>query len=232
MPKKPKGQHVEVIARTRPLNQKELGEGDSQYCVVAGPPRGQLATVRLLAEAGPAAPGIPGPAGSVQTYHFNVDKAFYEDDDNAGVFTYLGGRVLDHAFGGLNVCLLAYGQTGSGKTHTILGDRRDPGLIPRLSEEIFERVGASDVRTEVLVEMVEIYGKEERMTDLLSDDRWCAGEAICHTAAAATTPARGQAVNGGSGGGVPQRRGRSNRHSLPHMGRRVWSVPVVLGCGC
>jgi kinesin family protein 1 len=169
---KTKGQHVEVIARSRPLNQKELGEGDVEQCVAPGKPKGGLDTVKLLVQAGPDAPGIPGPVGSLQTYQFSVDKAFYHQDANEGIYEYLGERVLDHAFGGFNVCLLAYGQTGSGKTHTILGDQADPGLIPRLSEEIFTRIAKSGVRTEVLVEMVEIYGKEERMTDLLSDDRW------------------------------------------------------------
>ena len=169
---KPGKQHVEVIARSRPLNRKELAEGCAEYCVTPGPDKGQLATVKLDVEAGEDAPGIPGPAGQTQRYHFNVDRAFYEDEDNSDIYAYLGGRVLDRAFGGYHACLLAYGQTGSGKTHTILGDAADPGIIPRLSEEIFARVAESETKTDVIVEMVEIYGKEERMSDLLSDSRW------------------------------------------------------------
>ena len=166
-------QHVEVIARSRPLNRKELDEGCGEYCVTPGADtKGGLAKVKLHVEAGDDAPGIPGPAGTVQTYQFSVDRAFYEDDDNAQLYDYLGGRVLDRAFSGYHACLLAYGQTGSGKTHTILGDKADPGIIPRLSADIFERVAASELKTEVVVEMVEIYGKEERMSDLLSDSKW------------------------------------------------------------
>jgi hypothetical protein len=169
---KPGKQHVEVIARSRPLNKKELAEGCTQYCVTPGPDKGQLTTVKLDVEAGEDAPGIAGPAGRVQRYHFNVDRAFYEDEDNGDVYEYLGGRVLDRAFGGYHACLLAYGQTGSGKTHTILGDKNDPGIIPRLSQEIFERIAESETKTDVVVEMVEVYGKEERMSDLLSDSKW------------------------------------------------------------
>jgi hypothetical protein len=165
-------QHVEVIARSRPLNKKELAEGCTQYCVTPGPDKGHSAAVRLDVEAGPDAPGIPGAAGTVQSYHFNVDRAFYEDENNGDVYEYLGGRVLDRVFGGYHACLLAYGQTGSGKTHTILGDKGDPGIIPRLSQEIFARIAESNTETDVVVEMVEIYGKEERMSDLLSDSRW------------------------------------------------------------
>ena len=44
---KPGKQHVEVIARSRPLNRKELAEGCAEYCVTPGPDKGQLATVKL-----------------------------------------------------------------------------------------------------------------------------------------------------------------------------------------
>ena len=82
--------------------------------------------------------------------------------------------VVSHAYVDLprTGTVFAYGQTGSGKTHTILGDKADPGIIPRLSQEIFERIADSETKTDVVVEMVEVYGKEERMSDLLSDSKW------------------------------------------------------------
>jgi kinesin family protein C2/C3 len=33
--------------------------------------------------------------------------------------------------------MFAYGQTGTGKTHSMIGPPDDPGIIPRLLEEIF-----------------------------------------------------------------------------------------------
>jgi hypothetical protein len=44
---RPAKQHIEVVARTRPLNSKELAEGDAQYCIAAGNPKGDLDTVQL-----------------------------------------------------------------------------------------------------------------------------------------------------------------------------------------
>nr|CCC51052.1 putative kinesin, fragment [Trypanosoma vivax Y486] len=45
---------------------------------------------------------------------------------------------------GVNSCVFAYGQTGSGKTYTLFGDvaciHRDPGVVPRTIEDVFERV--------------------------------------------------------------------------------------------
>jgi hypothetical protein len=38
---------------------------------------------------------------------------------------------------GYNVSMFAYGQTGTGKTHSMIGPADDPGIIPRLLEEIF-----------------------------------------------------------------------------------------------
>ena len=166
-------QHIEVIARSRPLNAKELGEGDASYCISAGKSTTTgLATVKVLVEAGDSAPGIAGTVGEIQRYDFNVDQAFYQDDSNADIYANMGDSIVEHAFAGYNVCILAYGQTGSGKTHTVLGKDSDPGIVPRLCSDLFSKRGECDEQVDITVEMVEIYGKEERMTDLLSDEQW------------------------------------------------------------
>ena len=170
--KGPSKQHIEVVTRSRPLNSKERAEGDASYCVSAGKPKGELATVKLLVEAGDSAPGIPGAAGEVQRYDFCVDRAFYQDDSNEDVYGHMGESILDTAFAGYNVCILAYGQTGSGKTHTVLGKDKDPGIVPRLCADLFRRRSELEEQVDITVEMVEVYGKEERMTDLLSDEQW------------------------------------------------------------
>jgi kinesin family protein 1 len=60
-------------------------------------------------------------------------------------------------------------QTGSGKSHTMLGYAGDPGLIPRVSAELFRRI-ADDARPDlslrVSVSLMEIYN--ERVRDLLN----------------------------------------------------------------
>jgi hypothetical protein len=41
---------------------------------------------------------------------------------------------------GYNACILAYGQTGSGKSYTMMGTSSQPGIIPRLSNTLFQRI--------------------------------------------------------------------------------------------
>lgn len=37
---------------------------------------------------------------------------------------------------GRNITIFAYGQTGSGKTHTIIGSEQEPGVLPRICNEL------------------------------------------------------------------------------------------------
>ena len=41
---------------------------------------------------------------------------------------------------GFHCSLFTYGQTGSGKTYTITGPQDDPGIVPRLVTDLFERL--------------------------------------------------------------------------------------------
>ena len=122
-----------------------------------------------------------------EEFQYLVDHTFFQTDKNDVVFDAIGERMLDKAFAGYNSTMLAYGQTGSGKTHTMMGyeDRDDdPGICPRLVQRLYERVGelqAAGNEVEVCVECVEIYGKEELLTDLLVQDAARRGD---HLAAA------------------------------------------------
>lgn len=79
--------------------------------------------------------------------------------------------MLENAFNGYNACLFAYGQTGSGKSYSIVGYGENKGIIPRVCDELFirigkgkEKFGARMVYT-VILSMVEIYN--EKVQDLL-----------------------------------------------------------------
>ncbi len=50
------------------------------------------------------------------------------------MFKDLGSDVIQSAYDGYNACVFAYGQTGSGKTYTMMGEKDDEGLIPRICE--------------------------------------------------------------------------------------------------
>ena len=55
----------------------------------------------------------------------------------------------DPWFKGYNICIFAYGQTGAGKSYTMMGSRTDPGLIPRLCNELFARISQPDAEKKI-----------------------------------------------------------------------------------
>ncbi|CAJ0610426.1 unnamed protein product [Cylicocyclus nassatus] len=84
------------------------------------------------------------------------------------VFNCLGSGVLENAFSGYNACIFAYGQTGSGKSYSMMGTAEQPGIIPRLCNEVFRRIHETTCETlqyKVEVSYMEIYN--ERVRDLL-----------------------------------------------------------------
>ena len=75
------------------------------------------------------------------------DKHFSSQED---VFNSLGSSVLDNALNAFNCSIFAYGQTGSGKSYSMMGTggemsrvmaSEQRGLIPRICEALFNRVG-------------------------------------------------------------------------------------------
>ncbi len=84
-----------------------------------------------------AAPGHGG-AGDHRRSHFayEFDETHGPSASQAAVFEYVRPMV-DHALGGLNVCVFAYGQTGSGKTYTMEGEPGRPGVTLRTIHHMF-----------------------------------------------------------------------------------------------
>ena len=63
------------------------------------------------------------------------------------VYKDLGEEMLQHSFDGYNVCIFAYGQTGAGKSYTMMGKGHDTdqsGIIPRLCQDLFQRISLDD----------------------------------------------------------------------------------------
>lgn len=76
--------------------------------------------------------------------------------------------LFDRFLEGDNCLLFAYGMTNSGKTHTVQGTSGNPGLFPRLVNEILETmILAHNKDWELQVSMLEIY--QEKIYDLLSE---------------------------------------------------------------
>ena len=61
--------------------------------------------------------------------------------------------------------LFAYGQTGAGKSYSMVGYGDDKGIIPLVTEEIFERIKRNedkDITFRVEASMMEIYNEQVR----------------------------------------------------------------------
>eukprot|EP00959_Pyramimonas_sp_CCMP1952_P464433 9486603-Pyramimonas_sp.AAC.2 len=78
-----------------------------------------------------------------RTFDYAFDSQDETQDKYASqqvVYDAVGPGCLDNFVQGFHCSLFTYGQTGSGKTHTITGSQEDPGLVPRLITELFERL--------------------------------------------------------------------------------------------
>ncbi|KAL1755913.1 putative kinesin-1 [Schizophyllum commune] len=157
------GNNIKVVCRFRPPNSIEKREG-GDICVAFSD---DLTTVKMTgntAQTGPEANG------------FTFDRVFPMGTQQHEVFDY-GVKDLTYIWfldvlDGYNGTVFAYGQTGSGKTFTMMGADIDSqelkGIIPRITEQIFQSIVESEAHLEYLVKVsyMEIY--LEKIRDLLA----------------------------------------------------------------
>lgn len=107
-----------------------------------------------------------------ESNNYSFDRVFDLQSKQEDVFEYGVRGIVDDVISGYNGTVFAYGQTGSGKTYTMMGsdidDNNSKGIIPRITEQIFESILTSPPNMEYLVKVsyMEIY--MERIRDLLS----------------------------------------------------------------
>jgi len=103
-----------------------------------------------------------------KTWRYYFDRVFGPSHTQEDVWT-ASEPLIQSAVDGFPVCMFAYGQTGSGKTHTMIGDKENPGLIPRAVDKLFNSKRDLEMnpglRVSIKVELLEIYNEEVR--DLL-----------------------------------------------------------------
>ena len=120
---------------------------------------------------------------------FTFDKVFnsfipdtapsYASQDTIWKDSNFGSTIIEKIFNGYNVNVLAYGEEGSGKSYLLSGKPNAPGITPRITSDIFERINKEkgkgrgkdryiETRFVVEVSMYEIYN--EQIVDLLSTD--------------------------------------------------------------
>ncbi|PSN63111.1 kinesin family protein-like protein [Corynespora cassiicola Philippines] len=165
------GGNIKVVVRCRPFNSREK-ERNAQ-CIVNM--KGDQTV--LTPPAGIEAKGKAAKAALEGAKTFAFDKSYWSFDRNApnyagqdNLFEDLGKPLLDNAFHGYNNCIFAYGQTGSGKSYSMMGYGQEYGIIPKICQQMFERISemSSDKNLSCTVEVsyLEIYN--ERVRDLLN----------------------------------------------------------------
>ncbi|KAE9391655.1 kinesin heavy chain [Gymnopus androsaceus JB14] len=151
--------NIKVVCRFRPPNSIEQREGGEN--VVAF--NDDHTTVQLRSLQSTSGPDRDG---------FTFDRVFPMGTQQKEVFDYGVKEIVTDVLDGYNGTVFAYGQTGSGKTFTMMGADIDSeelkGIIPRITEQIFQSIVESDAHLEYLVKVsyMEIY--LEKIRDLLA----------------------------------------------------------------
>ncbi|KAJ6084875.1 hypothetical protein N7499_004504 [Penicillium canescens] len=164
--------NIKVVVRVRPFNSREIERGAKCIISMKGP------QTIITAPPGAQDTSRKGGKGAVEGPKvFAFDRSYWSFDKKAphfagqdDLFDDLGSPLLDNAFGGYNNCIFAYGQTGSGKSYSMMGYGKEYGVIPRICQDMFERIVAiqkdQSLNCTVEVSYLEIYN--ERVRDLLN----------------------------------------------------------------
>ena len=163
------GGNIKVVVRVRPFNGREIAR--SAKCVVQMKDTQTVLTPpsdSTRQGKGAADHGQKTFAFDHSYWSFNKGDPNYAGQDH--LFKDLGIPLLDNAFQGYNNCIFAYGQTGSGKSYSMMGYGEDAGVIPKICQDMFERIGEiqkdTNLKCTVEVSYLEIYN--ERVRDLLN----------------------------------------------------------------
>lgn len=168
------------------------------------------------------------PAISETKLQPNVGMPFYFDhvhtgSSNASVYATLARPLVHSALHGYNALIFAYGQTASGKTFTLSGDDdgREPGMIPRAVNDLFQGICQGSAQREYLIRVSYLEIWNEIVRDLLEpknqpnvrDDRRRGANAVL------VAPLHEEVVTSPAGVFKLLARGEANRH----MGATDWN---------
>ncbi|KAL6711928.1 hypothetical protein ACN47E_002971 [Coniothyrium glycines] len=165
------GGNIKVVVRCRPFNGRETAR--NAQCIVQMKGDQTILTPPSSLDT----KGKAGKAAAEGAKAFAFDKSYWSFDRNApnyagqdNLHDDLGKPLLDNAFQGYNNCIFAYGQTGSGKSYSMMGYGQEYGIIPKICQDMFERIkemqADKNVGCTVEVSYLEIYN--ERVRDLLN----------------------------------------------------------------
>lgn len=140
-------ENVTVTVRFRPLNPREIRQGEEIAWYADG-------ETIVRNEYNPS-------------IAYAYDRVFGPTTTTRHVYDVAAQHVVSGAMDGINGTVFAYGVTSSGKTHTMHGDQRSPGIIPLAVKDVFSIIQETPNREFLLrVSYLEIYN--EVVNDLLN----------------------------------------------------------------
>ncbi|KAF0746569.1 hypothetical protein AaE_008073, partial [Aphanomyces astaci] len=102
----------------------------------------------------------------VDDHLFDVDLVYDERLNQRDLFYKEFANLIPTVFDGTNVTVFASGASGSGKTHTMEGTAKNPGVVPRTMQKVFQ-FGQQQVATyRVEMSFVEIHN--DKVMDFLA----------------------------------------------------------------
>uniref|UniRef100_A0A7M4EIJ6 Kinesin-like protein n=1 Tax=Crocodylus porosus TaxID=8502 RepID=A0A7M4EIJ6_CROPO len=161
--------HVKVVVRVRPENEKEKDGKFSkvvhvvdQHILVFDPKEEEVSFFH-----GKKILHRDINKRKNKDLKFVFDAVFSENSSQIEVFEHTTKTVLDGFLNGYNCTVLAYGATGAGKTYTMLGSPKDPGVMYLTLMELYNCMDQikEDKLCTLAVSYLEVYN--EQIRDLL-----------------------------------------------------------------
>ncbi|KAJ1547350.1 hypothetical protein HK096_003301 [Nowakowskiella sp. JEL0078] len=147
--------NIKVAIRLRPLNKREVQGGQFRAWKLSNG-----STLFPCSSDGKPLPNLVS---------FSFDRVFEEASTTDQVYQDVAHEIVSSCMKGINGTIFAYGQTSSGKTHTMQGNAKEPGIIPKAIFQIFHEINQNPEREYLLrVSYLEIYN--ENIRDLLNPE--------------------------------------------------------------
>ncbi|KAK6214626.1 hypothetical protein LQW54_004134 [Pestalotiopsis sp. IQ-011] len=164
------GGNIKVVVRCRPFNSREKERGAKCIVEMKGNQTVLTPPPDASSGGGKGAKDTAQKAFAFDRSYWSFDKSDPNYAEQHHLHEDLGKPLLDNAFQGYNNCIFAYGQTGSGKSYSMMGYGKEHGIIPKICQDMFERIGQmqqdTNLKCTVEVSYLEIYN--ERVRDLLN----------------------------------------------------------------
>jgi kinesin family protein 5 len=92
-----------------------------------------------------------------KSHQYTFDGVMSPPTSQLQLFDQVVMPMMSELLQGFNATVMAYGQTGSGKTYTMMGTEQEPGIIPRVANQLFALPFTS-----VQVSYLEVYMEQIR----------------------------------------------------------------------